>query len=506
MGSRRPHRLACLAIFAIVALLWLPAMYYQLDTPSGLVDRNPDMAPGVANRDNFLRNLHFNFAETENLYWFNKFRPFLRVWNGLIWHHFGDGSAHYVNRWLFVFGTAAFLVAAFRRVDKLTPSGTPHQVIAVAIVAGVWLFFPNSAFTLVESVDLYSAFFLSVCNYAAALLLTRRAAPAHALFVLGFLGLLISKETNIALAPWLIVWYLAIVRANGRWSAGLMVAGACGAASIVALWRILLVIEVVTAQGGAYFLPDRPMPARILDNAPTLIEALFQLDTNPAMTAALCLLLLAPLAVAKVAKMRVVSQRELAFIVLLCGEFASLFLALSASNIVVPHYWCVLIPLLASLLAFAAKYLLHAAKQSRELARGTAFGLVAFVGLFVSSNYYSFLYLFINQHSARSVDDAMIGEAVSLIDKGEYVLLDAPGSRHRREQHKTLRRYTAIRYGSDPIHIEPPSDPRKPYYILDMVGRGLPSDVEASATKVLYLAARSDYRVLDYAAKLSGFL
>ena len=173
------------AIFSIAAILLLPALHYSLDTPFGLVDRSTYLSYKLIDKEKFDYYLDqtFTFTDPERLEWSIRFRPFMDIWNGLIWKYFGDdGFFHRLNRWLFAFGTAAFLIAAFRSNAKIaqgcgqTVSNRLQlaQVIPVAILAYVWLFFPNPSFTLIESADLYTAFFLGVSNYAAALMLTAR--------------------------------------------------------------------------------------------------------------------------------------------------------------------------------------------------------------------------------------------------------------------------------------------------------------------------------------------
>ncbi len=481
-------------------------MYYLLDTPIGLFDRHPHLADKVANWTRFISHLRFLFTSTdpEDYQWFWRFRPFFDVWHGLIWHHFGDSFLHYANRLLFAFGTLAFLIAAFRRVCKSTPCAkTPYQVLPLAVLAYVWLFFPNGAFVLKETVELYTVFFLSVCNYAAALMLMGPAGKGgmgHAIFAFGFLGLLLSKEPNVALAPWLLVCYLAIAKASGRLFAGWMVGAILGMASLVVLERILLFVEANTVRGGEYFIPAQPILTRFFDNAPIIIEGITQYHTNPVMTPAILLMLGCLAFFAR----RSFDRKELAFIILLIGEFASLFLVLSISHGTERRYWSVLIPLLASLLAFAAKHLLDVAKWSRELTQSTAIGLTAFIGLFVLSNYSNFLFQFISQHSERNLDQSMIDQAVLLVDNNEYVsVVTNDGLQFRAAD---LVHLAATRYGSDRIHRTPPDDPRTPYYIIDMGGDGLPHDVKPRVTSQAYFAGPTDYRILDYAATLSGFL
>lgn len=501
MASHRGRQLAYFATFAIAALLWLPAMYYQLDTPVGLVDRNVDSAYKFTSWKTleFQTKVYFTFTDLEKLQWLNRFRPFLGYWNGAIWKYFGESSVHFANRWLFIFGAAAFLIAALRAFSRSSDAQTPYQVIPVAVLAYIWLLFPNSAFVLIEAVEVYTVFFLSICNYAAALMLTRRGATGHALFLFGFAGLLLSKETNVAVGLWLLASYWALAIRNRQFTA-LVIAGILASALLFVVWRIAIVLEVVAAQGGAYYIPETPLADRFPANVRTIIKGIFQIEVFVPMMAALCLPLLAP-----VLAWRENVGRELAFAVLLLGEFVSLFIVLTLQHSMELRYYGVLVPLLATLLALAASRLLSAVKWHKELARATAICVAIIVGLFVSANYYNFLYQFITQHSARNVDKALTAEVASLLDEGEYVAIFRS---ERGEQVRALiRSYAHQKYwpGStegEGIHNTPPSDPERPYYVIDIMGGSPPSNARIHA----YLAGRTEYGILDYAAKLSGFL
>ena len=441
MESHRGRKFAYMATFAIAGLLWLPAIYYQLDTPVGLVDRNPDSAYKFTSWKTlaYQTNVYFTFTDLERLEWFNRFRPFLGYWNGAIWRYFGESSVHFANRWLFIFGTAAFLIAAVRAFSRSPDAETPYQVIPVTVIAYIWLFFPNPAFVLIEAVELYTVFFLSVCNYAAALMLTRRGIRAHALFCLGFCGLLLCKEPNVAVGLWLFASYWALAIRNRQFAA-LVIAALLAAALLFVVWRIAIVVEVVAAQGGAYYVPNTLLADRFSDNVRTIIKGIFQIEVFVPMMAALCLPLLVP-----VLAWRESVGRELAFVVLLLGEFVSLFLMLTLQHSMELRYYGVLVPLLATVLALGASRLLNAVKQNGELARAAAIGSAVIVGFFVLANYYNFLYQFITQHSARNVDQTLMVQVASLLDKGEYVTI-TNGDKRKEQAQKLVRAYTYEKY------------------------------------------------------------
>ena len=167
-----------------------------------------------------------------------------------------------------------------------------------------------------------------------------------------------------------------------------------------------------------------------------------------------------------------------------------------------------LIPLLASLLAFSAKFLLDVAKRNRAFANCTAMALTIFVGFFVFANYYNFLHQFIIQHSARNLDDSVISEVASLLNNGKYVQANATD--WNMEQLKSLNtpynhqtHWPNSPYGDDSIHKVPPSNPQQPYYILDFMGKPCANGFHSVHANLI---GRADYSVLGYAGKLSEFL
>ena len=329
----------------------------------------------------------------------------------------------------------------------------------------------------------------------------------HALFCLGFLGLLLSKEPNVALALWLLFCYWGLAIVQGLSEKKLLVTFALTAAFSVVLWRIAIALKMAEARG-MYYVPNSPIFDRFSENAPTILKDLFQYETSAVITAAFIFLLLALIVavIAKIRRRRI--DEELAFIFLLLGEFASMFLMLSISAYAQPRLWSVLIPLLAALLAFAAKFLLEAAKRNRAFANCTATALTIFVVFFVSANYHNFLYQYIAQHSVRNVDDSAISQVASLLNNGEYV--QANSTDWDIEQLKSLNTpynhqtyWPNSPYGNDSIHKVPPSNPRQPYYILDFMGKPCASGVHGVHANLI---GRADYGVLGYAAKLSGFL
>ena len=511
--KRRPGvTVAKLGVFAVPLLLLIPALYYSLDTPIGLFERKPHLAHKFDSASDFLRYLRTTFMEAGSL----RFRPFFDVWNGLVWRVFGDVAwPHHFSRWLLHFGAVAFFIAAYRRfsspLDALhSPAGSLLQIVPPALLAYLWLFFPNVPTVRIEAVEVHTIFFLGLCNWAAAAVLAaeknRPALGWHTLFCLGYLGLLLSKEVNVAPALWLLACWWALAIARGPTAGKLLVGVALTLALVVAVHRVGVTLETAELRQ-AYFVSSSPVLDRFPQNATVILQGLFQYYTSADITVAFVFLLLAlaGLAVARFARRGF--DGELAFVLLLFGELASMFFMLCLLYGMPNRYWSVLVPCLAALLAFAAKFLLVAAKRRKALANTAAVALAAFIAFFVLANYHNFLYQIVVQHSARNVDDLVIAEVAQLLNSGKYVQANPNGL--PLEEMKILRQmgrryerhWPNSPYGKRSIHGVPPKDPRQPYLLLDL-GRqpALAGNIHAR------FAGRSDYGLLDYAAKAAHFL
>ena len=500
------------AIFAVpLLLLIVPALYYSLDTPIGLLERAPRLGYKYDSVSSFLNFLNATLIETTS-----RFRPFYESWNGLVWYAFGEVAwPHHLIRWLIYFGAAGLFLAAFMRISKVAATAVApkqkagfSQIVPIALLAYLWMLFPNSCNIRIECVEHYTVFFLGLCNYAAALMLTAGKPPPvrhHALFFLGFLGLVFSKEINVAPALWLLVCYWVWIIAKGVSGKRLLMGSMMAATLVFAIYKVANALAHAE-RGGAYWVPVTPIDVRFPENATEIIQALFQYETSTAITITFLFLLLALVVAAFTKLVRSGFNRELAFILLLLGEFISMFLVTSLQYGITPRYWSILIPCLAALLAFAAKHLIDAAASRKAVANLVAVSLAAFIIFFVSANYYSFLYQVAIQHSDRNLDDLLIGEVAQLLNAGAYIQgrrgdwaweqLPALNSGWNRRMH-----WPNSPYGVNRIHRRPPKNPSQPYYILDIMGHpGLVSLETRTA-----LTARSDYGILRYPAKVAAW-
>ena len=516
LARLRPKFAGVLGIFVVPLFLFIPVLHYSLDTPIGLMENSPYLADKFESASGFSFFLHMTFVESDK----TRFRPFFEFWNGLIWKVFDDAAwIHHLSRWMLHFGAVAFFIAAFRRVSRLPESadGSPRRtgsalrIIPVALLAHLWLFFPNVPVVRVEAVEIYTIFFLGLCNWAAALMLMTggEGLRRHALFFLGFLGLLLSKEVNVAPALWLLVCWWSFAIAKGV-SARKFLAGTALTLTLFAvIFKVVAALEIGEIEG-AYWISTTPILERFPENAEKILRALFQYETSATITAVFIFLLMALIAAVGIRVLRREIDGKVAFILLLLGEFISMFLVTSVLYDVTLRYWYILVPCLVTLLAFAAQFLLEEAKRQKTLAICAASALAIFIAYFVSANYYNFLCKTIVQHSARNLDSIVIAEVAQLLNDGKYV--QAIPDDWALEEMQTLgagwhwkaRNYEMYwpnsPYGARSIHEAPPKDPRQPYYILDILGHPELMDTHAN------LVGRTDYGVLNFAAKVAHFV
>ena len=485
-----------------------------MDTPIGTFEISPHLAYKFNSASDFIGFLHTTIVEP-----IRRFRPFYDFWNGLQWKVFSDLAwPHYLMRWLIFFGAIALFTAAYMRISSLPHTANAShqrpaeflQIIPPALLVYSWFSFPSTVIVRIECVELYTVFFLGLCNYAAAVTLTtergQSAARHHALFCLGFLGLVFSKEVNVAPALWLLACYWAFTIAKGVSAKRLLAGSTMTLALGFTIYRVSETLQRA-AERGDYFAHTKPIFDRITENAANILQQVFQWETSVAITAffAFLLTVLVVAVVAKLAKREF--NGELAFILLLVGEFISMFLVLLIQFDITIRYPSILTPCLAALAAFSAKFLLEAAMRRKVLANCTALACAIFMALFVSANYYSFLYQVVVYHNNRNLDDSLISEVAKLLNNGQYIKahsndLDYEHVHHLNKKFYYRKYWPNSPYGFPAINGKPPKNARQPYYLLDILGQ--PGLVSLDTHFALY--GRTDYGVLDWPLKTASIV
>ena len=517
-------------LFLIPALLFLPALYYSLDTPFNLID---DYFAQV--RIAFYDNFSAFFGELKRHFTsagFARFRPFYEFYDGAVWKVAGPTPGlHHLARWgwhfaaLFVFAAAFLRFASIKPPDNAAAGAGNGGVVARSVerlaarlplifLLYLWFFFPNSPASRLAPQEVYSVFFLGVCTWMAALALTaepgrlslRQGLLLYGVFCLGYAGLVFSKESNMGVALWLLLAYLGYARYAGRTgrAAGWKLLLGAGAAAPALLLLLALYGISPGASGndgsGSPLLDLAALPA----NAAEIISRLFQTETSLLITAVFALLAAVPLLVIAVQAVKRQGNRETSFVLLLLGQFAAMLLLLSIAWGVSLRYWYILLPVFAMLLAFGVKHLLQWRPAGRPGLRCAAIlGLAAFLVFFVAANYYNFLWQTLIQHSSAQTDAQFLARANGLLQAGEYVQIHHTGVSDDLSillsfyYTHYLPRFKGEEYA---IQLRPPDDPARPYYLAALQQHPLPLPVHTAITH------GDDYAVLSAARRVAGWL
>ena len=428
ISSRNVTRGLALAIVlvAVPALLFVPILSYSLNTPFALVDDYYDWTwlEVLENPHSLSQWFYERFVSLDATG--SRHRPFFEFYNMLVWKTFGPTPwLHHLSRWVFHFAAVFAFSAAFLAfpVEKQNPT---FRFIPLALLVYLWLFFPNSPASRLAPQEVYSVFFLGLCTWMVALILLKRddsptaTLGIHGVFFLGFLGLALSKETNIALMAWMLVFYPVLLLAR-RPPRVLLI---CIPLVLIFLH---LFIKVLNAPG--YGPTEREN--YVYWHSREILVGLFQFHTSLLLLAlftVLCILLLWNV-FARVFKGR--WDPELWFIVFLLGLAASMFAIVVVSWGVALRYWYVLIPIFALLMAYSCKYVLeYASHRPRLVWRLAPAMFVLFIAYFVGANYYNAMWQTVVQHDVRTIESRLIAEVTQLHDQGHHVYISESRDEH----------------------------------------------------------------------------
>ena len=519
---------AAIAFVAIPVLLYLPVLYYSLNTPFALVDDY--IIWSVLNIfDRFYEWLALEFLGYD---WVDpRYRPFWEFYSGATWKVFGTTPwLHHIARWAMHLGAVAAFAAAFlcfqrrNKRNRDSDSAASNRIIRLLPLTALvylWIFFPNQPAAKLSPQEAHTVFFLGICVWMTALTLLRQGKPqsrraallTYAAFCVGFCGLAWTKETNIPAALWLLVSYYALPMTaalrrqdSARISAvralkGIGVWKALGGLPLIAVFLHTLVKVYVISQVDEY--GRAPLtPELIASNAAWIAEGLFQVHTSLIITAGLALLSAALLLFVGVNIAKKRFSDELIFTLFLLGLFAILYLILCASPYQALRYWYILIPVFAALLAFSAKFTLefavgfHSARVFTHPRNLAAYALTGFIAFFVCCNYYNFLYQTAVQHISRHNEANLIAEMTRLLDQRRHVQIAdiSPGYTYELTIyfHEFLHHFYGKKYA---VRRDPPQEAGQPYHIVrhfDTVSR-LPK-------------IERNYRPLAYARRIANLL
>ena len=428
------------ALAALPLLAFVPVLYYSLTTPFGLIDdyREWQWIELLDSPRQFLEWCRRVFLEPL----IHRYRPFMELAQAVTWKIFGaQPGLHYLERWAVHFGAVILFAAAFlhvvrgERTDGRSPAApAPAGVgplLPLVLLVHLWIFFPNVPAARLGPAEVYSVFFLGLCNWTFAVMLRsviaaragsgpgRSARRTYGLFLLGALGLSLSKETNVAPLLWILVAHWALLAAEPASRSSRLARGQ----PLVLIFFVTLSRVYAASRYHESTLGGDGFAANLL----LILRELFLHDTSVVLSAAFAVLSAASLLAAAVRFFRFrrlppTARGEVLFVLFLLGQFFSLYLMVALSPTVAPRYWYVLVPLLATLLAFGARFIFASlAGSPAALSRAAACALAVFVCFFIAVNYHNFLYQTAVQHSLRRAESELLATVTRLLRAGQRV-------------------------------------------------------------------------------------
>ena len=522
-------------ILAIVPgiLLYFPFLYYVSSIPYAFSHDLYDVSSIdiLDSWDSFYGYIFSMLTPTAS----GRFRPFHDLYNAVMWKAFGLTLwLHVTARFILYFGaiyasTAAFLCLFLQsgimnnqsRKIGIRICSAAHLTLPIVVLIGIWLFFPNNPAVRPGPQEVYTVFFLSVCNYMIACALVRDGERRttfkdYCIFCLSFSGLCWSKEVNIAPALCIGLFYGTLLLRQGQVLRSVPLA-------LVFSWTLLKVYLASTITGIGY--EQTTTADMFIQNSVNLFQHLFLLETSYQITSVFLIFIVLSLsyAVVKIAKKRRL-DRQSSFVFLLLGEGGSMYLMLcctwNATNAL--RYWYPLIPILTMLFAIGSKFFLDVARgYSKAFIYASTLFQISFVLYFVSINYYNFLWQAAVYIRTYQIDKSFILEVDRLASEGHCVQVERKGE-FRVEMllnyfHEFRPRYYEdkgyeVRDGRSPDEVQkltyssplrrsvPPCQPDRPYQVVEY--QDLP-DLDVHA---VFDDRGNDYKLLSWSSKIARAL
>ena len=488
--------LKVIVLIIIPAALFIPILYYSLTTPFALVDDYYDWtwvevieSPRLLAQWFYERFIGFEYIGS-------RYRPFFELYNMLAWKLFGPIPwLHHLGRWALHFAAVAAFSAAFLSFSRDRRDHVA-RLVPFAVLLYVWLFFPNSPASRLAPQEVHTVLFLGLCNLAMALAILgndRDRGPtglvlARGMLLLGFVGLSISKETNIGVMAWILVFYIYHVLSRSNRSSGELIIAAF--LCLVLTYMFAKVYVVHQVQGYGYGTLDLSL-ARIVSNFKLVLGGLFQVKTSFFVISlgfmSLCVLLLVNLAAA----LRRRLDAQSVFVIFLLGQAVCMFLVLAVSWGAALRYWYVLVPIFATLMAFVCKYLLDGGVP-RMPRRAVVAVLAVFVTYFVGANYYNFLEQTAVQHDTRRVESDLIAAIVELHERDLPIHILENRNEHVLNLVKYFHDFSPRFYGVDyerVVYFDLPPPDSRTYYTVALHRRPVAETLAESPEECAHIVS-----------------
>ena len=495
------------------SLLLIPALYYSLTTPFGLVDdyalwKDMDIFDGPISRWANWQFLNFSAARI-------RYRPLWEIHNAITWSLFGATPwMHHLSRWIWHFGAVLTFIAAFRcfsrnRWQEDSTASAEREKIAhllpLVFLVYVWVFFPNCPYSRLGLQEAHTVFFLGLCTWMTALILSKKneegrtssSFPQYVIFHMSYAGLCTSKEVGIAGALWMLIFYCAFLVSGNAWKKFMN-----SIPLALIFFHTFGMVYVAAKTSGVGYKEVGYLPQPLEENAIGILKGLFQIETSLVITAGFTILFAISVIFVAIKVVNRSLKNESLFVLFLLGLLIGLFSFLSLSYGVVLRYWYVLIPIFAMLLAFSVKFILKSVRECHPIFTYGAVAILAgFVVFFVAVNYCNLLFQTTIQHSLRNADSHLISEIFRLVDRGEYVSIDNTGDEMEHKLLWDLPRYSNyFHHRNRRVHKDSPETGQEYFFVT----RKRLSPVVGDS--LMTIVPQSNYRLLSYASKIAGAL
>lgn len=416
----------------VTALLFIalmsPALWMSCHTPFALVD---DIYDGTITNwsrhsGQFVQWLRATFVTANDS---GRYRPLFEIGNFAVWSLAGPHAGwHHAIRWVewaigLVFWNAALLELIRTRQGGPRLFPVEARLLLPLLVFNTFVCFsPNQPMARLAPQELYTFIFLGLLFYGAmrwisALGGTARPCRIPCILALGagFLGLSLSKETNLSLMAFFAL-FLLIQAIRRRSRAAILALLAAGGWLAYTVWR------VKTASAASAYGHAGITITLIRQNVRWLLNDAFQWATLPLVT----LLIVAGMAALLMRCFRDrgpwgASSGPLAVFVSL-GSTASLLAVLLVSWLPIPRYYYPLVPLLGWILAHG---LIEQQRHpggvlQRRIVHTTAVLIAAW---FIAANYFSYLMQFAAQYRSRNLECRMLDTIRTRVQEGHPVAI-----------------------------------------------------------------------------------
>ena len=498
-------------LFFLPCILLLPVLYYSLSTSFALVDDYSmwfyvEYLDNAQAFTNWMKNQFIVFDA-------GRYRPFFDLYNMVTWKFFGASPwLHHLARWLLHVLSIISFASAFLLVkskDDNSFKGAKHPAmctVSLAFLVYVWLFFPNSPVSRLGPQELYTVFFMGLSNLAIAVLVAKGRGYKKSFFVylglyLGFIGIALSKEVNIAILFWIVLFYFSYFlyrRQKGSFILGIP----------LVLFFLYTFFRVYFASKTSSYGVAPITLELLVNNVIWIYKGLFLLDTSRIIQYVFMLLLLPVGIVIGSCLYQKKFTAEFWYLLFLSGQFISLYAILATSWAPVTRYYYGLIPSLSILFAFSVKNIIQwTFRLPRPNADVMVLGLVSFLIYFIGCNYYNFTMQTVVQHSLRHAEERLIREVETLHDNGAYLYIPMENNDPDLElsYHLTtyFKRFAHRFYGKEyVIYNDPPqASDHRAYYLVTK--RMMPAELDRH--RVISNTQEKEYPILFWGEKISAF-